>query len=156
MIIRDATPDDAIQMADLINQVIAIGGTTAHQHALTPEVIRHYNIDGPECHACVLAEVAGQVTGWQSLARWMDGDHIGTFVRPGLQTKGTGRAMFARTLTHAMRRGLPSIHAWIRADNVAGLAFYGRLGFVDYGGDPSFALDDGQIVGRIFRRFDVV
>lgn len=37
MIIRPATPADAPAMADLLNRIIAIGGTTAHQNRNRPK-----------------------------------------------------------------------------------------------------------------------
>ena len=33
MLIRPATPADAAAMTAILNRIIAIGGTTAHQHA---------------------------------------------------------------------------------------------------------------------------
>lgn len=152
MRVRDATPSDAAAMADLLNAIIAIGGTTAHEEPMSAEAIRADYIEGPDVRTAVVAEEGGTLLGWQSVGHWRGEMHIGSFVRPGLQARGIGSAMFARTLDLARRQGLPAIVASIRADNVPGLAFYARMGFVDVAHDPGFALKDGTVVGRVHRR----
>jgi L-amino acid N-acyltransferase YncA len=156
MIVRHAVPQDAPAMAEILNAIILAGGTTAHEHEMSEEVVRLHYIDGPEVETSVLAVEADQVIGWQSLGMWNGEIHIGTFVRIGTQAKGVGASMFAATCAAAKARGLTQIIAHIRADNVPGLAYYARMGFRDIGGDPDFALEDGRVVGRVFRRFDLV
>ncbi len=157
MIIRTATPADAPAMADLLNRIIAIGGTTAHQHPKPAARVLVDYIDGPGTLTCMVAEFDGRVVGFQSVGRnpqlsAQTGD-IGTFVEPGLQAKGTGAQLFAATRAAARAAGLRELNATIRADNVPGLAFYSRIGFVDHAHDPDWALDDGRVVGRVSRRF---
>ncbi len=154
--IREAGPDDAGPMADVLNEIIAIGGTTAHQHAFSAEMVRQYFIDGEGVATSVLAVLDDTVIGWQSLGLWQGEMHIGTFVRQGLQARGVGAALFAATCSIARAKGLTEMIAHIRADNAPGLAYYARIGFVDIGHDPSFALEDGTVVGRVYRRFDIV
>lgn len=153
MIVRNALPADAAAMADLLNRIIKIGGTTAHQVAKTADDVRADYIDGADCITSVVAEVDGQIIGWQAIGWWQGDAHIGTFVDPDVQAKGTGAALFAETLRAAKAAGLTEIHASIRADNVPGLAYYARIGFQDIGFDPDFALNDGTKVSRISRRF---
>ena len=156
MIIRHAIPDDAAAMAEILNQIIAIGGTTAHQHPKSVEEVQDHYITGPEVISSVVAEAQGQVTGWQSVEYWQGDAHIGTFVRPGAQAAGAGAAMFALTCDTVQMAGVTSIVASIRADNVPGLRYYARIGFVDFASEPQFALETGQVVGRVHRRFHVV
>lgn len=156
MIVRNSSPDDAEGMAQVLNAIIAAGGTTAHEHEKSADEVRLHYIDGPEVETSVVAEVDGQVIGWQSLGMWQGEMHIGTFVRIGVQAKGIGAALFAATCGAARDRGLTQIIAHIRADNAPGLAYYARIGFRDIGADPDFALEDGRVVGRVFRRFDLV
>lgn len=153
MIVRNALLGDAAAMAALLNRIIAIGGTTAHQAAKTPDAVREDYIDGPECISSVVAELDGKIIGWQAVGWWQGDAHIGTFVDPDIQAKGIGAALFAATLAAARAAGLREIHASIRADNVPGLAYYARIGFVDVSYDPDFALDTGIKVGRINRVF---
>jgi L-amino acid N-acyltransferase YncA len=156
MTIRIAAPADAAGMTALLNAVIAEGGTTAHETPMTAPDVRQHFIDGPGVLSSVLAEEEGKIIGWQSVGWWHDDPHIGTFVLPGLQAKGVGAALFAATLAKMRIGGLDRIIAWIRADNVPGLAYYARIGFRDIGSDPDFALKDGTVVGRVHRRFDLV
>jgi L-amino acid N-acyltransferase YncA len=142
MIIRPATLTDAPAMTALLNAVIAI-------------VTEDY-VTGPDVLASVVAEEDGRLLGWQSVGLWQDEAHIGTFVQPGLQAKGAGRAMFGLTCQMLRQKGVKAIIASIRADNVPGLAYYGRIGFRDIGHEPDFSLNDGTVVGRVHRRFDLV
>lgn len=153
MIVRQAVPADAAAMAVLLNRIIAIGGTTAHQKPMTSETVQNHYIDGSDCITSVVAEVRGRIVGWQAIGWWHGDPHIGSFVDPEVQAKGTGAALFAETLQAAKAAGLSEIHASIRADNVPGLAYYARIGFQDMGFDPDFALNDGTKVGRVNRRF---
>ena len=152
MIIRPALPQDAKAMADLLNTIIAIGGTTAHQTPKTADTVRHDYIDGPNSITCVVAEDAGQILGWQSIG-WDHGDpHIGSFVDPHTQAKGIGAQLFAATLKLSRAAGLTEIFATIRADNVPGLAYYVRQGFTDISFEPGYALNTGEVVGRVHRK----
>ena len=156
MIIRDALAADAPLMADLLNEIIARGGTTARQHPMFEQDLREYFIDGPVVETSVLAQVGEAVIGWQSLGIWRGEIQLGTFVRIGMQAKGVGAALFAQTLERARSKGLTEMMAHRRADNATGLAYYERLGFVDIGGDPEFTLEDGRVVGQVHRRCYVV
>lgn len=155
MIIRKALPADATAMTAIMNEIIAIGGTTAHEWPKTAASVREHYIDGPAVITSVVAEEAGRVIGWQSIGDWQGEAHIGTFVQPGIQAKGVGSDLFALTKDLAKQAGVATIIASIRADNVPGLAFYARAGFVDCGYEPDFALQNGQVVGRRHRRFDL-
>jgi L-amino acid N-acyltransferase YncA len=156
MITRLSTPADVSGMTGLLNAVIAKGGTTAHQSPMTEAEVREHYIDGSGVHSSVIAEDAGQIIGWQSVGHWNGEPHIGTFVKPDLQARGIGAALFGLTLATLRKTEIDHIIAWIRADNVPGLAYYGRIGFRDIGADPDFTLQDGRKVGRVYRRFDLV
>lgn len=156
MIIRDARPEDCGVMTAILNRIIAIGGTTAHETPKAAEQVRADYIEGPDVLSSVVAEDGGEVIGWQSVGHWRGDPHIGSFVDPGVQAKGAGAAMFGLTCQRLRERRVSYIIASIRADNVPGLAYYARIGFVDIGHDPEFALSDGRIVGRVHRRFDLV
>ncbi|AZL57891.1 GNAT family N-acetyltransferase [Tabrizicola piscis] len=155
MLIRAATPADARQMADVLNAVIALGGTTAHEHPKTETQVRESYVTGPHVLSSVVAELDGRVVGWQSVEHWQGEAHIGTFVQPGLQAKGAGTRLFEATCATLRPKAVRWIIASIRADNVPGLAYYARIGFRDIAAEPDFALSDGRKVGRIHRRFDL-
>lgn len=158
MIIRPARPEDAPAMTALLNRIIAIGGTTAHETPFTPDEVAAHYIAGEEPVCCHVA-LDGGLIGFQSVGRntalpegWGD---IGTFVDPDRQRSGAGAALFAATVDAARAAGLVSLNATIRADNAPGLGYYARRGFTDYATDPLFALKSGRVVGRVRRRFDL-
>jgi L-amino acid N-acyltransferase YncA len=155
MLIRAATPADAAAMAAILNAIIAIGGTTAHEDPKTDAKVLHDYITGPDVLACSVAEQDTKVIGWQS-AGWYHGHpDIGTFVQPGIQAKGIGAQLFALTCTTLRAKGITYILATIRADNVPGLAYYARMGFRDIAHDPDYTLRNGTKVGRVTRQFDL-
>jgi L-amino acid N-acyltransferase YncA len=155
MNVRRALPQDASGMAGLLNDIIAIGGTTAHEKPTTEAKTRQHAIDGADVLSSVVAEEDGRIVGWQSVEQWQGEPHIGTYVQPALQAKGIGAALFALTLAALKTQRVGYIIASIRADNLPGLAYYARIGFRDIGHEPKFALEDGRKVGRIHRRFDI-
>ena len=156
MIIRPATASDAFAMTRVLNQIIAIGGTTAHETPKSAQQVLADYVTGPDVLSSVVTLVEDRLIGWQSVGRWQDEAHIGTFVAPDVQAKGAGAAMFALTCDTVQKAGVPYLVASIRADNEPGLRYYARMGFTDFASEPHFALSTGQIVGRTHRRFDVV
>ncbi len=159
--VRPAVRDDAVALADLLNEIIMAGGTTAYQIPFTREAFAEAHIDGPAVLTCIVAEdESGVPMGFQILLRddrlppgWGD---IGTFARRGATKSGIGSALFAATCDAARRLGLVGINATIRADNSGGLAFYGKQGFVDHSVAPAVPLNDGTLVDRISKRYLLV
>jgi len=158
---RPAVREDAAALADLLNEIIVAGGTTAYQIPFTPEGFAEAHIDGPAVLTCIVAEdETGVPMGFQILLHddrlppgWGD---IGTFARRGATQGGIGSALFAATCEAARRLGLVGINATIRADNSGGLAFYGKQGFRDHAVASAVPLSDGTPVDRISRRYPLV
>jgi GNAT superfamily N-acetyltransferase len=157
--IRPAWPTDVPAMTALLNEIIAAGGTTAHQEPFSEDDFRDEYFDGPNAVCCHLAEVEGRVLGFQALGAypllpegWLD---IGTFVSASARGVGVGAALFSATKGAAQGK-CKVINATIRADNGLGLAFYSRIGFEDYANDLDFALKDGRKVGRVSKRYTLV
>lgn len=162
MIIRPATPDDAAGMVTVLNEIIALGGTTAHQTPFDAAKMQSHYIAGAAVISCQVAEERGQVLGFQYLG-WPDAGEmaqgwaiIASFVDGRAAGKGIGQRLFAATKTAAIQAGVTTIDATIRADNVAGLRYYGGLGFVDYDRLMAVPLRDGARVDRIRKRFDLI
>ena len=149
-------------MAALLNEIIAIGGTTAHQTLFDDDrMIRHY-IAGATQICCHVAIDGGEVIGFQHL----DGPdpdqggaegwaYIASFVAPRAAGKGIGQKLFAQTLARARTADVKSINATIRADNAVGLRFYTRLGFIPFDREVAVPLRDGTPVDRIVTRYDL-
>lgn len=159
--IRTTVRADAPALADLLNEIIAAGGTTAYETPFTPDAFAAAHIDGPGVITSFLAEDGdGRKMGFQILLRsaklgagWGD---IGTFALRGSTTRGIGSALFAATCRAALEAGLTTINATIRADNAGGLRFYSKMGFVDYAVARGAPLADGTPVDRISRRYDLL
>lgn len=156
--IRPARAEDAPGLCDLLNRVIEIGGTTALERPLTTAEFTACFLEGPRFLCCFVAEEegAGALLGFQALERssklpedWGD---IATFARPEPKVPGVGSALFAATRAQARVLGLVAINATIRADNRGGLAFYAKMGFVDYAVAKAVPLADGTPVDRISKR----
>ncbi len=159
LIVRKATPADVPALLAIQNAIIGIGGTTAHEVEMSADYFTALYMAEPAAISCQLAEDSAGMIGFQALdfygglpAGWAG---IGTFIDPDRQRSGAGHALFKATLDVARQRSILVINATIRADNVPGLGYYTRLGFVDYGSDPEYRLLDGTLVGRIHKRFDL-
>ncbi|APG89579.1 GNAT family N-acetyltransferase [Sinorhizobium americanum] len=156
--IRPARTDDVSALCAFLNEIIRIGGTTAHETPFTDETFVSHFLAGPGFVSCFVAEDgSGQPCAFQGLERahglpegWAD---IGTFARPHAKLPGAGTALFAAPKAHARDAGFEAINATIRADNIGGLAYYSKMGFVDYKVDKAVPLKDGRAVDRISKRY---
>ena len=143
LVVRSALRRDAENMVELLNQIIERGGTTAHRRLFTDERITEHYIKPPLGISCVVAIADAGLLGFQAL-EWCDPDWSGpdplpsdwavvaTFVSLKAQGLGVGRRLFEETVAAARASGVRAIDATIRKENTGGLAFYGRLGFMDY------------------------
>jgi len=161
LIVHDAVAADAKLLANILNEIIRAGGTTALETPFSPSQFADAFLQGPDFIACFVAHdtVSGERVGFQSLERhrelpegWAD---IGTFARMQPKLPGVGTALFAVTRMKARELGLVAINAAIRADNRGGLAFYEKMGFETYGTQRAMPLRDGTPVDRILKRYDV-
>ncbi len=126
-------------MCALLNAIIEKGGTTAHRVPYdTDRMIADY-VTSPFAVSCFVADEAGEVLGFQSLEQEKptfplpDGwGLIATFVKMDAHGKGVGAQLFDATKEAARAAKLVAIDATIRRENTGGLAFYSKLGFVDY------------------------
>ncbi len=155
---RPAIERDAPELANILNAIIDVGGTTAYQRPLSNEEFADKFLRGPRFQSCVVAEDGkGDAAGLQALethpklpAGWAD---IATFARLSPKLAGVGTALFVETVELARRKNLVAINATIRADNTGGLAFYDKMGFETYKIDEAIPLSDGTPVDRISKRF---
>lgn len=100
-------------------------------------------IEAPLGIACTVAAEGDDVLGFQSL-EWPDhhwtGDNalpsgwavVATYVEQAAHGRGIGRLLFAETINAAKAADVKTIDATIRHENTGGLAYYSRMGFVDY------------------------
>ncbi|MBB3658086.1 L-amino acid N-acyltransferase YncA [Rhizobium sp. BK650] len=157
--IRKADPTDARELSEILNEIIAIGGTTAIETPLSPEELADWFITGEWPLTCHVAESSSGLAGFQSLSLygnppkgWAD---IATFARQNPKIPGVGTALFPATLAVAKERNIEFINATIRADNTGGLAYYEKMGFRTYNIIEKVPLRDGTLVDKIQKQYEV-
>ncbi len=158
--VRPAQDNDAAELCDLLNEIIAIGGSTAYEAPLTQDQFSSKFLTGNGLVSCFVAVGSNEaLLGFQWLQRseklpedWGD---IATFAKANSTVRGIGSALFAMTRKQALEAGVVAINATIRADNVSGLGYYSKMGFEDYNVIKGIALNDGTLVDRVQKRFDL-
>jgi L-amino acid N-acyltransferase YncA len=137
IVVRLAKPSDAGELCVLLNEIILLGGTTAHKNPFTAAAFTDKFLQG-ENHLCcyVALDEMGRLAGFQTMERhpelptdWAD---IATFARIEPKLKGVGTALFSKTKAHAKRLDIVAVNATIRTHNKGGLIFYDKLGFETY------------------------
>ncbi|MEO0342578.1 MAG: GNAT family N-acetyltransferase [Pseudomonadota bacterium] len=158
--IRPTEPHDTSEMASILNALIADGSTTALSVPVSvTDMQNRIDHGGPKAIWHVAITETDELVGFQ----WVEphkrlhpevGD-IATFARMGRTGLGVGSALFDATKHKSQSLGYEWINASIRADNPSGLRFYASRGFYDYSDIKDFRLDDGRIVDKVLKRFDL-
>lgn len=153
--IRPARAFDAAAMAALLNDIIAIGGTTAMTRPVTGDDLRAWMTEpGSIWH--LAEDDAGAVLGFQWVHPHPDLPpgmaDIASFVDHRQHGLGIGTRLFDATRQAARAAGYTAINATIRADNASGLTYYRARGFEVWGHQHGVVLDNGQTVDRVMKR----
>lgn len=148
---RPTRVEDLPALSDLFNHTVRMGGTTAHEEEWDVATFKTYYFDDPAMVQTVLSD--DQPIGLQAVfAIDENGLSIGSFTDQRNPVRGAGAVMFEATKAAATAAGYAFINAKIRADNVPGLAYYGKMGFVDFKVDKDVPLSDGTPMDRITKR----
>ena len=155
-----AATGDCREMAELLNEIIKAGGTTALTDPVSTGDLRDWVLGQPDHSACQVArDTADRLVGFQwigpNAALPQGAVDIATFVRMGQTGLGIGSRLFDATRQAAERLGYKWINATIRSDNESGLIYYQSRGFRDWRLDDNVELPDGTIVNKISKRFDL-
>ena len=156
--VRPAVNGDAAQMVTLLNAIITVGGTTAHQTPLDIATMRAQYIAPPALICCHVAISNGRLSGFQFLGWDNSRDGwaiIASFVSPDRAQMGIGQKLFWATRFAAKLAGVKTIDATVRTDNIAGLKYYSGLGFTDYDTLSLVPLHDGTPIDPIRKRFNL-
>ena len=157
--VRPFDPADTDALTAILNDIIAAGGTTAYETPFTAAALRQKLHDSPTLLCCHTVLQGDTPLGYQVLhanPRLPDGvGDIASFTRRDPPVRGAGRLLFNATLARAQALGLDWLNATIRADNVPGLSYYHKMGFVEYDRSPAVPLADGTPVDRIHHRRSV-
>jgi len=155
--IRRATADDAEAICAVWEIVCAERVYTAVNRPFTPQQEREYIASLSDREGVFLAEIGGQVVGFQTLELWAkytdSFDHvggIGTLILPEWRRKGVGRALAEHTLGFIRAKGYEKIVIYVRAGNFGAQAFYRSLGFVPRGVLERQVKIDGQYEDEVF------
>lgn len=156
--IRRAGALDAALMTELLNAIIARGGTTAMVDPVTAAQLRQrMRLPGAAWH--LAEDTHGKLLGFQWIEPHPDlperGIDVATFVRLGETGIGIGSSLFEQTRKAAKDMGYTHIHAIIRTDNSGGLAYYQSRGFETYRLLPDSPLANGKRVDKVWKRYDL-
>jgi L-amino acid N-acyltransferase YncA len=136
--IREAQPDDAGVIVNILNAVIKTGKYTVFDAPLTAEFEREYITNFPDRGIFHVAEYQPEqeIVGWQSMEPFAPFTHafdhvgvIGTYVAFAHQRRGVGVQLAQATFEVAHRKGYEKIFTYVRADSPPSLTFYLKLGF---------------------------
>ena len=158
--VRPAMALDTGSMARLLNGIIEKGGTTALTRPVTgADIAEWMAVDAEKSAWHVALDDDEQVVGFQWIAPHdqlpPEAVDVATFVQIGRTGLGIGSALFSATAAAAKRLGYVWINATIRADNEGGLTYYQSRGFHDWAFDADVRLENGLIVSKISKRYDV-
>lgn len=160
IVVRPAGQLHARDMAELLNEIIAAGGTTALSDPISNAEMQGWMTRALGRSAWFVAEDAqGSVMGFQCIepAAYLPDEavEIATFARMGRTGLGIGSALFERTKQAAADLGYAWINANIRSDNGGGLAYYQSRGFEDYGVIEGYRMANGHTVDKVLKRYDL-
>jgi L-amino acid N-acyltransferase YncA len=135
--IRPIRIEDAEGVVNVLNPLIRAGESTALDRVFSADEERIFISAFPPRGVFHVAEnTGGVIVGLQNVepfATYTDAfahvGVIGTYVDPSGHRQGIGRILFEATRLAAKDKGYEKFFAFVRADNVAGLAFYKRIGF---------------------------
>ncbi|MBO6897079.1 MAG: GNAT family N-acetyltransferase [Shimia sp.] len=158
--IQKGSTVDLRQTAELLNEIIAIGGTTAMTKPMSRDDLEGWLMADQDCSTWHVALTEdGTLLGFQWIGPWGDlppeACGIGTFVKAGRTGLGIGSKLFEATKTAARALGYTWMDAEIRADNEGGLAYYQSRGFENYKRKDGVVLDNGTEVSKIHKRYDL-
>lgn len=158
--IRPPTDFDVSGMAQLLNEIIQIGGTTAYTSEISANFLKEKIAKNRALSAWHIATNEREdCLGFQWIAPQAylpaEACDIATFVKAGQTGLGIGSRLFDATRQAADRLGYEWINANIRADNDSGLAYYQSRGFRVYDHQTGVKLENGNTVDKILKRYDL-
>ena len=158
LLIREAQPDDAQGIVDILNPIIEARIYTAFDTPFTVDAERDYILNFPKrgVFPVALSRPDQKIVGFQSMEPFATYTHafdhvgvLGTYVDLEYRRRGIAGRLFAATFEAAERKGYEKIFTFIRADNEAALATYLRQGFRVVGTAHRQAKVNGSYVDEI-------
>ncbi len=156
--IREVQLDDAEAIVCILNPIIEAGVYTVLDTPLTAEAEREFIANFPQSGVFHVAERRqdGKIVGFQTLEPYgtytRAFDHVaimGTFVNLSQRRQGIGSQLSKVSFEWARQKGYEKIFTYVRADNLASLAFHLQLGFRIVGTAQRQAKFGGRYVDEI-------
>ena len=156
--IRDAGPEDAQGIVDVLNPIIEARIYTALDAPFTAGEERDYILSFPArgvFHVAV-SRPEDAIVGFQSMEPFATYTHafdhvgvLGTYVDLRRRRQGIATRLFEATFAAARQKGYEKIFTFVRGDNAAALATYLAQGFQTVGTARRHAKIDGRYVDEI-------
>ncbi|WP_406565466.1 GNAT family N-acetyltransferase [Kangsaoukella pontilimi] len=131
MTVRAATPDDAGQVALILNHYIRHTTVSFKPNEYSDDAVRSLI----EAQPFWVAEADDRVIGYATYGQFRNGpgyartmEHT-ILMAPDAKGKGAGRALMATLERHARDAGAGSLWAGVSGENPEGLAFHKAIGF---------------------------
>jgi L-amino acid N-acyltransferase YncA len=156
--VRPIRTEDAEGVVKVLNPLILSGENTALDRVVTAEEEKTFINGFPVRGVFHVAERAddGVIVGFQNIepfATYTDAfahvGIIGTYVDQSGQRQGIGRLLFEATRLAAKEKGYEKFIAFVRADNIGGLAYYKRIGFEAIGVAKRHAKIKGRYIDEV-------
>lgn len=141
-----------------MNPLIQADESTALDRVFTPDEERIFIGAFPDQGVFNVAEKTddGVIVGFQNVGPFATYTQafahvgvIGTYVDLSGHRQGIGRLLFEATRLAAKEKGYEKLFAFVRADNVGGLAFYKRMGFEVIGIAKRHAKIKGRYIDEV-------
>lgn len=138
--IRKATVQDAEKISNIWTVICSERIYSAVNEPFTPQQEQKYISSLSNREGIFVAEIEGQIIGFQSLNKWAEYsdsfDHVGvmgTFIIPEWRMKGIGVQLARETFKFARISKYEKIVIYIRLLNEGAIKFYKNLGFIEKG-----------------------
>jgi L-amino acid N-acyltransferase YncA len=138
--VREARVEDALGIIQTLNPIIEARANSVLTATFSEQEERDFIGQFPKRGIFHVAVSNQTIVGFQTVepfgAYTPAFDHvgtIGTFVSMSHQQQGIGKSLFQATFEAAISKGYEKLFAYVRADNIAGLAAYLRQGFSKIG-----------------------
>lgn len=151
--VRAREPEDAADVAELLNQPLAVWGTLQIPYVSVDERRRRM-ASLPAAHTNFVAVIEGKVIGTLGLTQ-LEGrrNHAGTIgmaVHDAYAGRGAGTALMAAATEQADRwLNIKRLELFVYDDNTRAIALYERFGFEREGLYRSYAWRDGAYVDAV-------
>jgi len=150
---RNMQRHDVPDCVAIINHTISKGQSTAYEDHFSEQTFAEHYLSEADVSNVVLS--GDRIVGFQGAFLVEKGVYsIGSFTDQRNPVRGAGSALFEKSRADCKRLGGIAILAKITSDNIGGLAYYTKMGFLpDSVVKNDHTRPDGTTVDRIIKRF---